>query len=69
MVREQRTRINTMRKNTRDTRFISRFDHTTKVPYFLIEVPTKSRVSFNPNPPFANHEGQAHTLLFAQTSE
>jgi hypothetical protein len=52
-----RERINTMSKNTRDTRFIPRFGHTTKVPYFLVEVPTKSRVSFNPNPPFADHKG------------
>ena len=39
-----------------------------KVPYFLVEAPTKSRVSFNPNPPFADHKGQAHALIFAQTS-
>jgi hypothetical protein len=57
-----------MNKNTRDTRFIPKFGHTTKVPYFLVEAPTKSRVSFNPNPPFADHKGQAHTLSFAQTS-
>jgi hypothetical protein len=69
MVRERRTCISTMNKNTRDTRFIPRFGHTTKVPYFLVEAPTKSRVSFNPNPPFADHKGQAHTLIFAQTSE
>jgi hypothetical protein len=67
-VREQRTQTNTMSKNTRDTRFIPRFGHTTKVPYFHIEAPTKSRVSFNPNPLFADHKGQAHTLIFAQTS-
>jgi hypothetical protein len=42
--------------------------YTTKVPYFLVEAPTKSRVSFNPNPPFADHKGQAHTLIFAQMS-
>jgi hypothetical protein len=36
-----------------------------KVPYFLVEAPTKSRVYFNPNPPFADHKGQAHTLIFA----
>jgi hypothetical protein len=52
MVRERRTRINTMSKNTRDTRFVLRFGHTTKVLYFLVEAPTKSQVSFNPNPPF-----------------
>jgi hypothetical protein len=69
MVRERRTWISTMNKNTRDTRFIPRFGHTTKVPYFLVEAPTKSQVSFNPNPPFADHKGQAHTLIFAQTSE
>jgi hypothetical protein len=68
MVRERRTQANTMNKNTRDTRFIPRFGHTTKLPYFLVEVPTKSRVSFNPNPPFADHKGQAHTIIFAQTS-
>jgi hypothetical protein len=68
MVRERRTRTNIMRKNTRDTRCILKFGDTTKVPYFLVEAPTKSRVSFNPNPPFANHKGQAHTLIFAQTS-
>jgi hypothetical protein len=68
MVRERRTRTNTMSKNIRDTRFISRFGHTTKVPYFLVEAPTKSWVSFKPNPPFADHKGQAHTLMFAQTS-
>jgi hypothetical protein len=67
-VREGITRIDTMSKNTRDTRFIPRFGHTTKVPYFLIEAPTKSRISFNPNPPFADHKGQAHTLIFAQMS-
>jgi hypothetical protein len=55
-----------MSKNTRDTRFIPRFGHTTKVPYFLVEAPIKGRVSFNPNPPFADR--QAHTLIFAQTS-
>jgi hypothetical protein len=58
-----------MSKNTRDARFIPRFGHTIKVPYFLVEVPTKSRVSFNPNPLFADHKGQAHTLIFAHTSE
>jgi hypothetical protein len=41
MVRERRTQISTMNKNTR---FIPRFCHTTKVPYFLVEAPTKSRV-------------------------
>jgi hypothetical protein len=68
MVRERKTQTNTMSKNTRDTRFIPRFGHTTKVPYLLVEAPTKSRVSFSPNPPFADHKGQAHTLIFAQTS-
>jgi hypothetical protein len=29
-VRERRTQTNTMSKNTRDTRFIPRFGHTTK---------------------------------------
>jgi hypothetical protein len=29
-VRERRTQKNTMSKNTRDTRFILRFGHTTK---------------------------------------
>jgi hypothetical protein len=29
---------------------------------------TKSQVSFNPNPPFVDHKGQAHTIIFAQTS-
>jgi hypothetical protein len=67
-VREGITRINTMNKNTRYTIFILRFGHTTKVPYFLVEAPTKSWVSFNPNPPFADHKGQAQTLIFAQTS-
>jgi hypothetical protein len=64
MVRERRTRTNTMSKNTRDTRFITRFGHTTKVPYFLLEAPTKSWVSFNPNPPFADcwGEGEDATL-------
>jgi hypothetical protein len=68
IVRERRTQTNTMSKNTRDTRFIPRFGHTTKVPYFLVEAPTKSRVSFNSNPPFADHKGQAHTIIFAQMS-
>src|SRR5579883_3086880 len=32
--------------------YIPRFGHTTKVPYFLVEEPTKSRVTLsNPNPP------------------
>jgi hypothetical protein len=30
MVRERRTRTNTMNKSTRDTRFILRFSHTIK---------------------------------------
>jgi hypothetical protein len=68
MVREQKTQTNTMSKNIRDTRFIPRFGHTTKVTYFLVEASTKSRVSFNPNPPFADHKGQAHTLIFAHKS-
>jgi hypothetical protein len=42
MVRERRTQTNTMSKNTRDIRFIARFGHNTKVPYFLVEAPTKS---------------------------
>jgi hypothetical protein len=33
-----------------------------------VDAPTKSRVSFNPNPPFADHKDQAHTLIFAQMS-
>jgi hypothetical protein len=57
MVRERRTQINTMRKNIRDIRLILRFGHTTKVAYFLIETPTKSGISFNPNPPFSYHKG------------
>jgi hypothetical protein len=68
MVRERRIETNTMSKNTRDTRFIPLIGHTIKVLYFLVEAPTKSRVSFNPNPPFADHKGQAHTLIFAHTS-
>jgi hypothetical protein len=63
-----RERTNIMSKNTRDTRFILRFGHSTKVPYFLVESATKSWVSFNPNTPFTNQKGQAHTLIFAQTS-
>jgi hypothetical protein len=39
MVRERRTR--TIIKSKRNIRFISRFGHTTKVPYFLVEAPTK----------------------------
>jgi hypothetical protein len=31
-------------------------------------VSTKSRVTFNPNPPFVDHKGEAQTLIFAQTS-
>jgi hypothetical protein len=31
-----------MSNNTRDIRFIPMFDHTTNVPYFLIDVPIKS---------------------------
>jgi hypothetical protein len=57
-----------MNKNTRDTRFILRFGHTQKVPYFLVEAPTKSWISFNPNSRFADHKGQARTLIFAQTN-
>jgi hypothetical protein len=34
----------------------------------FVEAPTKSQVCFNPNSPFADHKGQAHTLIFAQTS-
>jgi hypothetical protein len=36
--------------------------------YFLVEAPTESQVSSNLNPPFADHKGQAHKLIFAQTS-
>jgi hypothetical protein len=68
MVRERRTGTYIMSKNTIDTKFISRFGHTTKVPYFLVEAPTKSQFSFIPNPPFVDHKGQAHTLIFAHTS-
>jgi hypothetical protein len=59
---------NKVNKNTGDIRFIPRFGHTTKVSYFLLEAPTKSQVSFNTNPPFVDHKGQAHTLIFAHTS-
>jgi hypothetical protein len=52
---------------TQETQDLSRGSVTPqKVPYFLVEAPTKSRVSFNPNPAFADHKGQAHTLIFAQ---
>jgi hypothetical protein len=37
--------------NARDTRFILEVRPTTKVAYISVEVLTKSRVSFNPNPP------------------
>jgi hypothetical protein len=47
---------------------IPRFGHTTKTPYFLVEAPTKRTGLFNPNPPFADYKGQAHTLIFAQMS-
>jgi hypothetical protein len=57
-----------MSNQTRETRFIPKFGHTTKVPYFLVEAPTKSRISFNPNPPFAAQKIQSHTLIFAQMS-
>jgi hypothetical protein len=54
---------------TQDTQDLSRGSVTPqKVPYFLIEEPTKSRVAFDPNPHFADHKGKAHTLIFAQTS-
>jgi hypothetical protein len=56
-------------RRTQETQDLSRGSVTQqKVPYFLVEAPTKSRVYFNPNPPFADHKGQAHTLIFAQTS-
>jgi hypothetical protein len=42
MVRECRTQTNTMSKNTRDTRFIPRFGHTTKVPYSLLRRPQRA---------------------------
>jgi hypothetical protein len=67
-VRERRTWISTMNKNTRDTRFIPRFGHTTKGALLPRWGAHKERVSFNPNPPFADHKGQAHTIIFAQTS-
>jgi hypothetical protein len=37
--------------NARDTIFISEVQPTTNVVYISIEVLTKSRISFNPNPP------------------
>jgi hypothetical protein len=52
----RRKRIITKNKNTWNTRFIPRFSDTTTVPYFLVEVPTKSLVSFNPNPPLTDHK-------------
>jgi hypothetical protein len=36
--------------------FLPRFDHTTKVSYFLVEAPTKSWVSLNPNPLLTDHK-------------
>jgi hypothetical protein len=37
--------------NRRDTRFVPQVQPTTKVAYVFIEELTKSRLSFNPNPP------------------
>jgi hypothetical protein len=37
--------------NARDTRFVPEVWPTTKFAYVSVEVLTKSRVSFNPNPP------------------
>jgi hypothetical protein len=43
--------MNMQRKvNARDTRFIPEVQPTTKVAYVFVEVLTKNRVSFNPNP-------------------
>jgi hypothetical protein len=54
---------------TQETQDLSRGSVTPqKLPYFLVEAPTKGQVSCNPNPPFTNHKGQAHTLIFAQMS-
>jgi hypothetical protein len=44
------------------TRFLPRFGYTTKLPYFLVEAPTKSRVSFNPNPPSPTTKMQVRSL-------
>jgi hypothetical protein len=57
-----------MNKNTRDTRFILRLGYTTKSALLPRWGAHKESVSFNPNPLFADHKGQAHTLIFAQTS-
>jgi hypothetical protein len=37
--------------NARDTRFVLEVQPTTMVAYVSVEVLTKSRISFNPNPP------------------
>jgi hypothetical protein len=41
-VREGITRINTMSKNTRDTRFIPRFGHTTRCPTSSLRRPQRA---------------------------
>jgi hypothetical protein len=46
-----------------------RFNHTTKVLYFLVEVPTKDKVFFIPNPSFIDHKGQGEvTYSICSTS-
>jgi hypothetical protein len=67
MVRERRTQTHNEQEHKRH-KIYPEVGHTTKVPYFLVEAPTKSRVSLNPNPPFAEHKGQAHIIIFAQKS-
>jgi hypothetical protein len=49
---------------TQETQDLSRGSVTPqKVPCFLVEAPTKSRISFNPNPSFVDHKSQSHTNL------
>jgi hypothetical protein len=60
MVRERRTQTNTMSKNTRDTRFISRFGHTTKVPYFLVGAPTQKGSPRKGQAPRSSNSVESH---------
>lgn len=55
-------------KHTRGRRVIMCFDHTVKVPYFPVETPTKSGISFNPNPSLRPQRSRRGYLLCCSIS-
>jgi hypothetical protein len=49
LARTGENEININNHKNKNTWFAPRFNHTTKVLYFLVEVPTKDKVFFIPN--------------------